>query len=74
MRQRLTDSAFTYRALAELEEEPSLAELHRRLAATEERHAELWAAKLKDAAKPTAAGPSRRQADRRRSRRSPSGR
>ena len=54
------DSAYTYRALAALEEEPSLAELYRRLAATEERHAEVWAAKLEDAGEAPSGGPSRR--------------
>lgn len=55
------DSAYTYRALAELEEASSLAELYRRLAATEERHAEVWARKLRDAGEvPPPDGPSRR--------------
>jgi VIT1/CCC1 family predicted Fe2+/Mn2+ transporter len=40
------DSAFTYRALAELEESPPLADLYRRLAAAEERHAEHWRRRL----------------------------
>jgi len=54
------DSAFTYRALAEREDEPSLAELYRRLAMTEERHAEVWAGKLEDAGERPTGGPSRR--------------
>jgi VIT1/CCC1 family predicted Fe2+/Mn2+ transporter len=40
------DSAFLYRALAELEPAPALAELYDRLAATEERHAKVWHARL----------------------------
>lgn len=56
-----TDSAHTYHALAELEEETSPAELYRRLAVTEERHAEAWAAKLKHAGKTPTGGTSRRE-------------
>ncbi len=40
------DSAFIYRALAELEKEPPLAELYERLAVTEERHAQGWHERL----------------------------
>ncbi len=40
------DSAFLYRTLAELESDPALAELYERLAATEERHAQVWHARL----------------------------
>ena len=55
------DSAFTYRALAELEDSESLAEVYRRLAATEERHAEIWRSRLKAAGEePTEAAPTRR--------------
>ncbi len=36
------DSAYIYEALADLEESDSVAELYRRLAATEQRHAETW--------------------------------
>ncbi len=41
------DGAALYRALAELEEAPALAEVYGRLAASEERHAEFWRAKLR---------------------------
>jgi VIT1/CCC1 family predicted Fe2+/Mn2+ transporter len=55
------DSAFIYRALAELEESGQLAEVYQRLAATEERHAEVWRARLRAAeAEPVAIGPTRR--------------
>ena len=37
-----------YRALAEGERDPRLAELYRRLAATEDGHADVWAQHLKD--------------------------
>ena len=40
------DGAALYRTLAELEEAPALAEVYDRLAASEERHAEFWRAKL----------------------------
>lgn len=43
------DSAFLYRTLANLEPQSSLAELYRRLAATEESHAQFWEQKLLDA-------------------------
>jgi len=48
----LTDernSAALYRALAEDEKNPKIAEVYRRLAATEESHANTWAEKLKAA-------------------------
>ncbi|NOX22079.1 MAG: rubrerythrin family protein [Actinobacteria bacterium] len=38
-----------YRALADMESDPSLAELYRRLAATEERHGNLWRDRLLEA-------------------------
>ncbi len=41
-----------YRALADLESDPHLSELYQRLAATEERHAQLWADKLEAAGTP----------------------
>lgn len=41
------DGATLYRALAELEPQPELAEVYRRLAATEERHAAFWEEKLR---------------------------
>ena len=40
------DSAALYRALAEAEENPQLAEVYRRLAAVEEAHAEFWRKEL----------------------------
>jgi len=42
------DGAAMYRVLAELEPHPQLAEVYRRLAATEERHAAFWRGKLGD--------------------------
>jgi VIT1/CCC1 family predicted Fe2+/Mn2+ transporter len=50
--ENLTDernSAALYRTLAEIEENPKIAEVYRRLAATEEAHAATWAEKLKAA-------------------------
>ena len=41
------DSVALYRALAELEEDQRLAEVYRRLAATEERHAGVWEERLR---------------------------
>jgi len=43
------DGAAMYRALADMESDPSLAELYRRLAATEERHGNLWRDRLLEA-------------------------
>lgn len=43
------DSATVYRAMAEAESAPELADLYRRLADAEERHAEFWLAKLNEA-------------------------
>ena len=43
------NSATLYRALADAEKNPKIAEVYRRLAATEESHASTWAAKLKAA-------------------------
>lgn len=40
------ESAFLYRALAKAEKQPALAEVYRKLAATEESHAEFWQEKL----------------------------
>jgi rubrerythrin len=51
----LTDernSAALYRTLAEIEKNPKVAEVYRRLAATEEAHAATWAEKLKAANAP----------------------
>jgi vacuolar iron transporter family protein len=42
------DSAALYRTLAELEPQPQLAGVYRRLADTEERHAAFWEAKLRE--------------------------
>lgn len=36
------ESAFLYRALAKAENQPALAAVYRKLAATEESHAEFW--------------------------------
>ncbi|MEX0984110.1 MAG: VIT1/CCC1 transporter family protein [Actinomycetota bacterium] len=44
-----TDGAFLYRVLAELEDQPQLAELYERLALTEERHASFWEEKIRGA-------------------------
>ena len=55
------DSAFIYRALADLEESEPLAELYRRLAATEQRPGEIWRARLRAAGEePAEAAPTRR--------------
>lgn len=43
------DGAALYRTLAEVERQPQLAEVYRRLAAAEEVHARLWEQKLRDA-------------------------
>jgi VIT1/CCC1 family predicted Fe2+/Mn2+ transporter len=43
------DGAAMYLALAGIEEEPSLVELYQRLAATEQRHGNLWREKLSEA-------------------------
>lgn len=48
------DSAALYHALAEGEDNPQLAEVYRRLAATEQRHADLWADRLRDTGEPVA--------------------
>lgn len=48
-RQGEIDSTFIYQALAELEDNPPLADLYRGLAATESRHAEIWQARLRAA-------------------------
>jgi VIT1/CCC1 family predicted Fe2+/Mn2+ transporter len=46
------DSAALYRALAAAEPQPQLAEVYRRLAATEEAHAQFWAERLRQAGQP----------------------
>src|SRR5438552_1310811 len=43
------DGVALYRALAEVEDDPRLAEVYRRMAEAEGRHAELWAQKLRAA-------------------------
>ncbi len=43
------NSAFLYQALAEIEKEPKIAEVYRRLSATEQTHADTWARKLEEA-------------------------
>ncbi|WP_435347165.1 VIT1/CCC1 transporter family protein [Haloarchaeobius sp. HRN-SO-5] len=48
-RQDEIDSAAVYRAMAEAESHPQLAEVYRRLAETEARHAEFWAERLDEA-------------------------
>ncbi len=48
-RQDEIDSAALYRAVAEVESQPQLAELYRRLAATEDRHADFWERRLRAA-------------------------
>jgi VIT1/CCC1 family predicted Fe2+/Mn2+ transporter len=48
-RQDEIDSAALYRAMADVEPEPQLAELYRRLAATEGRHADFWERRLRAA-------------------------
>ena len=51
-RQDEVDSAYLYRAMADGERNPSLAELYRRLAAAEERHAAFWAERLRASGQP----------------------
>ena len=43
------DGVALYRALAEVETDPTLAGIYGRLADAEERHAELWRGKIRDA-------------------------
>jgi VIT1/CCC1 family predicted Fe2+/Mn2+ transporter len=50
--QKEIDGAFQYRALAEKEPDQKLAEVYRRLAVTEEKHAAVWESKLKEAGQP----------------------
>jgi VIT1/CCC1 family predicted Fe2+/Mn2+ transporter len=51
-RQDELDSAALYRTLAEAEVQPHLAEVYRRLAIVEERHAQFWEQKLRAAGQP----------------------
>lgn len=46
------DSATLYRVMAEAERQPALAEVYRRLAAVEEKHARFWAERLRAAGVP----------------------
>ncbi len=46
------DSAYLYRAVADAEKSPPLAEVYRKLAATEEQHAQFWQDQLKAANAP----------------------
>ncbi|HIK55605.1 MAG TPA: VIT1/CCC1 transporter family protein [Synechococcales cyanobacterium M55_K2018_004] len=46
------ESAYLYRALAKAEPQPLLAEVYRRLALTEQRHAQVWEERLKQAGYP----------------------
>jgi VIT1/CCC1 family predicted Fe2+/Mn2+ transporter len=48
-RQAEVDSAAQYRALAETEERPTVADVYRKLAAVEEKHATFWEARLEKA-------------------------
>jgi VIT1/CCC1 family predicted Fe2+/Mn2+ transporter len=43
------DSAYLYRTVAEAEKDPQLAEVYRRLAASEEKHAAFWEERMKQA-------------------------
>lgn len=45
------ESAYLYRSLAKVESQPALAEVYRKLAATEETHAQFWLEKLQAAGK-----------------------
>jgi len=47
-RQKEIDGAALYLTLAETEKQPQMAEVYRRLSASEEKHAALWEKKLKD--------------------------
>jgi VIT1/CCC1 family predicted Fe2+/Mn2+ transporter len=51
-RQDEVDSATVYAAMADAEAQPQLAEVYRRLAATETEHAEFWAERLAEAGAP----------------------
>jgi VIT1/CCC1 family predicted Fe2+/Mn2+ transporter len=46
------DSAELYRRVAAAEEDPGLADVYRRLAAVEDRHADFWVQRLRDAGEP----------------------
>ena len=60
-RQAEIDSATLYEAIAEAERTPALADVYRRLAATERAHAGFWEARLREAGAPVpSSAPSRR--------------
>src|SRR5512136_2790305 len=46
--QKEIDGAFLYNILADSEKQPKMAELYRRLAVSEEKHAEIWKNRLMD--------------------------
>ncbi len=46
------NSAWLYRTLSEIEKQPQLAQVYRRLAETEESHAQFWENKLQEAGRP----------------------
>jgi VIT1/CCC1 family predicted Fe2+/Mn2+ transporter len=46
------NSATLYQAIAEIETNPKIAEFYRKLAATEQKHAETWAGKIRDINQP----------------------
>ncbi|NNJ10900.1 rubrerythrin family protein [Chloroflexales bacterium ZM16-3] len=50
------DSAALYTALSEIEQQPALAEVYRRMAAVEQGHAAFWAGKLKEGGQPALPG------------------
>lgn len=50
--QKEIDGAYQYRSLAETEKQPQLAEVYRRMAASEEKHAQVWEDKIKKAGAP----------------------
>jgi len=57
-RQDELDSAAVYRAMADAESQPQLADVYRRLGETEAEHAEFWATKLREAGAAVPEGPS----------------
>jgi vacuolar iron transporter family protein len=54
--QKETDGAYVYGILAKVEKQPQLAEIYRRMAASEERHAAAWRARLEELGVKTSAG------------------
>ena len=51
-RQEEVDGAFLYRAMAEGESQPAVADIYRRLGAIEEKHATFWEERLRGASHP----------------------